>query len=340
MRNKTTLRLTESALMLAFATVLSLIAIVQLPYGGSITACSMLPILLIAYRHGTVWGVFTGLAYGVMQLLLGMNNLTYGTSIGAVAAILLLDYLIAFACLGLGGVFRKVFPQQSSALVAGTVLASIARYICHVISGCTVWAGVSIPDKDGLIFSLAYNATYMLPEMLVTIVGALYLSKVLDFRAETITRAQPQQPKADLAILLGGLGKVLLAAAAVYDIVAVFSAIQIGSGFDITLLAQVDWMRFGIVTVVGIVLGAALLFAASRVPADHPLKLKGLFTALPFAAVIAAAGFDVWFIVNLFRTETEPFTAETWATVLLPALCVVAAAVLVVLRYRHKKKTA
>ena len=54
----TAVRLTESAIMLAFATVLSLVKIVDLPYGGSITACSMLPILIIAYRYGTGWGLF------------------------------------------------------------------------------------------------------------------------------------------------------------------------------------------------------------------------------------------------------------------------------------------
>ena len=39
MQKNKSIRLTESAIMLAFATVLSLIKIVDLPYGGSITAC-------------------------------------------------------------------------------------------------------------------------------------------------------------------------------------------------------------------------------------------------------------------------------------------------------------
>ena len=53
MQTSKSIRLTESAIMLAFATVLSLIKIVDMPFGGSVTACSMLPILIIAYRYGT-----------------------------------------------------------------------------------------------------------------------------------------------------------------------------------------------------------------------------------------------------------------------------------------------
>jgi thiamine transporter len=52
-------RLTESALLIAVAAVLSVLKIVDMPAGGSVTACSMLPLLLVSYRHGTKWGLFT-----------------------------------------------------------------------------------------------------------------------------------------------------------------------------------------------------------------------------------------------------------------------------------------
>lgn len=95
---------------------------------------------------------------------------------------------MAFLVLGLG----RNFPAASSAvrarrLLPGAILTGALRYICHVISGCTVWAGLSIPDSHALLYSLAYNATYMVPEILITVVGAVYLSKVLDFSSETIT---------------------------------------------------------------------------------------------------------------------------------------------------------
>ena len=84
---KTTVRLTESALMLAASFVLSLIPVVNMPFGGTVTLASMLPLVLIAYRHGTVWGLLTGFAGSLLQLLMGLNNLSYATSAAAAAAI-------------------------------------------------------------------------------------------------------------------------------------------------------------------------------------------------------------------------------------------------------------
>ena len=110
------LRLTESAIMIAFATVLSEIQIANLPFGGSVTACSMLPILIIAYRYGTSWGIFTAVVNGLMQMLLGMGNLKYGTNAMAVIIIVLFDYIIAFGVLGLGGIFRKSIKNQGLSL--------------------------------------------------------------------------------------------------------------------------------------------------------------------------------------------------------------------------------
>lgn len=186
--SSTVLRLTESALLLALAAVLSLVKLFDLPYGGSITACSMLPIILIAYRYGFLWGTASGFIYGVLQLLFGMNTLSYATSPAAAVAIIFLDYLFAFSAMGVAGLFKNRIKNQSEALAIGAVTASALRYVFHVISGCTVWAGLSIPSTQAFIYSLIYNATYMLPELLVTTAGAVYLSGVFDFSSERIGR--------------------------------------------------------------------------------------------------------------------------------------------------------
>lgn len=102
-----TKQLAESAVMVAAATVLSLITVIKMPYGGSVTPFSMLPIIIIAYRYGTVSGLVTGLCYGLIQMILGASNLSYATSFGAAVAIILLDYLIAFGAMGLAGVFKR-----------------------------------------------------------------------------------------------------------------------------------------------------------------------------------------------------------------------------------------
>ena len=90
-------KLVESALLVAIATVLSMVKLVELPYGGSITLASMLPIVLIAYRSGILWGLGSGFVYGVIQQLLGLKNLSYFTTWQSILAIILLDYLVAFA---------------------------------------------------------------------------------------------------------------------------------------------------------------------------------------------------------------------------------------------------
>ena len=256
--------------MLAFGIILSLIPLAKLPFGGSITACSMLPIILIAYRHGTGWGLFTGFAFSLLQLLLGMNNLSYATSIWAAIAIILLDYVVAFTLLGLAGSFRKYISSQAGALVAGTALVCVLRYALHVISGCTVWAGVSIPTSDGLLYSLAYNATYMLPETLITIVGAVFISRVLDFRNETITRVVVKSKAPRAAVVLSIVSAAVLAAAAIFDIQRIFTAIQAESGFDITKLASVDWALLAIITLPALLFAGVLFAISKRIEKNQP----------------------------------------------------------------------
>ena len=178
---KTSRKLTEAGLMLALSTVLSLLKLFELPYGGSITFASMLPMVIFSYRYGAKWGVLAGIAYGVIQLLLGLNNLSYATSAVAVVAIIFLDYLFAFTAAACGAAFRKV-KSSGAGLAYGALCACAVRYVFHVISGCTVWAGLSIPTQDALVYSLSYNATYMIPETIVTVIAAALLGSALDFR--------------------------------------------------------------------------------------------------------------------------------------------------------------
>lgn len=174
-------RLTECAMMIALATGLSLFKLIELPAGGSVTAASMLPLVLLAYRHGTRYGLLCGLVHGVLQQLLGLNTLSYATTWQSVVAIVLLDYLIAFAVLGFGGVFRKAALRQSAAISLGALLGSLLRYLCHVVSGATVWAGLSIPTEAALVYSFSYNATFMIPETILLVCAAAYIGSALDF---------------------------------------------------------------------------------------------------------------------------------------------------------------
>ncbi|MEE1220062.1 MAG: energy-coupled thiamine transporter ThiT [Ruminococcus sp.] len=178
--NKKVIMLCESAIMIALSTVLSVLKI-EWPFGGSITICSMLPILIIGYRYKPVWGLFTGVIYGLVQLLLGVSNYAYATSAMAVVMITLFDYLLAFAVVGLGGIFRKI-KNQSLGLGLGAVLAGFLRFVCHFISGITVWSGFA-EDIPVPLYSLTYNGAYMLPETIILVIGAVIIGCIIDFRS-------------------------------------------------------------------------------------------------------------------------------------------------------------
>lgn len=253
----------ECSMLIALATVLSLLKLADLPYGGSVTCASMLPIVIIAYRHGIRWGLSSGLIYGLIQQLLGLNTLSYVTTWQSVLAVILLDYVLAFTVMGLGGVFRGVCPRQSTALFCGALLGCFLRYLMHVISGATVWAGLSIPTTAVLYGSLSYNATYMLPETIILAAVALYLGSVLDFRPELPVRMA--HDTADRAVIvcqmLSGLSALV---GTVVATVTLFPALQDPDtgNFDITRLTGETLAVPGIALGVGLFLCGALLLAA------------------------------------------------------------------------------
>ena len=267
-----TRKLVEAALLVALATVLSVLKIAELPYGGSITLASMFPILLLAYRHGTLWGLGGATVYAVLQQLLGLNNLSYFTTWQSVLAIIFLDYVIAFAVVGLGGIFRRVTQKQNLALAAGGLLVCVLRYLCHVISGATVWAGLSIPDSAALGYSLIYNATYMIPETIVLIAVAYYLGSLLDFRRDQPVRlVRDQNAPAEVGVL-SLLAGVFALVGVIVDVSLIFPRLQNAETgeFDVTGLAVTDgfadsfWLPVILVSAVCALVCAGLLIARGR----------------------------------------------------------------------------
>ena len=254
-------RLTESAMMIAIAALLSMAKLIDMPYGGSVTMASMLPIVIIAYRHGTKWGLLTGLAYGAVQFALGTKNIGYlpVSNFVSILTLIVADYLLAFAVLGFGGIFRKSCKRQATALALGSVLVAVLRYICHVIAGWTVWKAFAISEA-GLIYSISYNATYMLPEMMVLVVAAIFLGNALDFRSEglrPLAKAEQTSPTSGLAIAAGALVVFALS----FDTVQIFKKLQDADTGEFTKagLQEVNWILVGIVSAVCLIGAVSLL---------------------------------------------------------------------------------
>jgi len=209
MTNKTK-RLTESAMLLAVAIVLELVSkmfIPEMPFGGQITLVSMLPVVLISYRHGVKWGLVSGVAYALIEMAIGAKTVAaafqpgyFGDGVMLLNAIIMcvLDYLVAFTVLGLGGCFREKLQNRGAALMCGSLVALGARYIAHIASGYILFAGWAewfftqegfpawgaqlaaslSPQMLGFVYSVVYNGMYMVPEMVITAVVALLLARV------------------------------------------------------------------------------------------------------------------------------------------------------------------
>lgn len=166
MKKTSTKMLTEAGIMIAAAQILSYIKLFEAPYGGSVTAGSMIPIILFSLRWGTKSGLLAGTAYGILQFLLGGAIYSYHI------VSILFDYVIAFGLLGLAGMFRN----SVKGVFLGASLGVMGRFICHVISGVVVWASYAPEGMNPLFYSVVYNGSYLLPELLITlvIVGLLY----------------------------------------------------------------------------------------------------------------------------------------------------------------------
>ena len=116
----TTQRLVKTSILLAIATVLSVVKLFSMPFGGTITPASMMPVILIAYIYGTKWGLFSAFIYGILQMITGINVVSAmflpGESqmvIWHAVLVCVIDYILAYMMLGFGGVFKNKIKNQS-----------------------------------------------------------------------------------------------------------------------------------------------------------------------------------------------------------------------------------
>lgn len=176
--------LAECGILIALAAVLSLIKVFKLPWGGSITLLSMLPICLISIRHGVKTGLFSSFVYAVIQLLFGIlfdGLLGWGLTAGALISCILLDYIVAFTVLGLAGMFAD---KGMNGIIGGTALAIFLRFVSHVFSGVFVFASAGklwdgFETSNTWLYSIVYNGCYMLPELIFTCIGAAVVYKAV-----------------------------------------------------------------------------------------------------------------------------------------------------------------
>ncbi len=171
--NKTIRKLTESAIFIAIATILSFLKI-DLPFGGGVTIVSMLPLIIISHRWGWKWGVFTAFTYGMLQLLFGLDNVGYATTFLTAVGVILFDYIIAYTMIGFSGIFDKTCGKTRKSVSIGIAVTFFLRFVCHYITGVWIWGGwmpesfMNMTMTSPWIYSLLYNGWYMLAELVIT----------------------------------------------------------------------------------------------------------------------------------------------------------------------------
>ncbi len=154
-------RLAYCAMAVALAYVTSFIKPFELPYGGSVTLLSMLFIVLVGNWYGVKTGVLVGFAYGVLQFL----QEPYFLSLFQVCC----DYVLAFAALGLSGLFRK----RKNGLLIGYIAAVLARGFFHSLGGYLYWMDYmpeNFPQSLRMLYPIIYNYSYLLAEGVITVI--------------------------------------------------------------------------------------------------------------------------------------------------------------------------
>lgn len=158
-----TRKLTEIAVSIALASVFHFLRLWEMPQGGSVSL-AMVPILFIAYRRGAGSGIFAGAVYGLLSII--FDGVIYHPMS------IFLDYLFAFAVLGIAG----FFPKNIFGIITGSTIAVLGRFFFSLMSGVFLFASYAPEGQSPWVYSVIYNGSYMLPELLIVILvlTALY----------------------------------------------------------------------------------------------------------------------------------------------------------------------
>ncbi len=196
-----TLVLAESAIMLALSAALFTVSeFIPWPawiQGGGVSLFGCVPLVVLSYRRGIKVALPAAFLLSVFELVMGLSNFAWVKGIISYIIVALFDYILAFSSFGLGGMFRKSKGNAAVKLAAGCVITCCIRFVCHFISGITVWSeytqnsgGFTNIDslihgitKASVVYSATYNGGYMIPDTIIAVIGCigvgLFLKKEL-----------------------------------------------------------------------------------------------------------------------------------------------------------------
>lgn len=191
MQNSKTKKLVEMSILVALAFVLDYVANIYSgwfwPFGGSISI-SLVPLAIIAFRYGWVAGFLSGFTMGLLQLLTGayiMHPIQ-----------VLFDYPLPYAVLGFAGFFASKVNavevgRRSLYIWLATGIGSIARLVCHIISGVVFFADYAPEGMNPVVYSVGYNtpfvlASYILSAIILVILYKRYANQLVRIQKEKV----------------------------------------------------------------------------------------------------------------------------------------------------------
>ena len=174
-----TKKLTTCALLTALSTVLMWVSkMIPSPWlqGGSVTLASMVPVILAGILFGTRWGLCTSMTYAFIQMLFGFYPPPTQTFLSFVLVVLI-DYVFAFGVLGLSGFFLRITGGRKISVPISAFIVTGIRYVCHIISGVLIWGVYAEEGQSVLLYSIVYNGSYMIPEIIISTLVCTMLCK-------------------------------------------------------------------------------------------------------------------------------------------------------------------
>lgn len=161
-------RIAVCAIMVALATILSMLPIFKAPLGGSVTLGSMVPIMLISFLYGWSWGIPVAIGYAVIQLLISLSEVaSWGLSPAVFIGCLALDYILAYSVICVCNIFGS---KKMINVILGILVAGILRLLCHFISGVLFFGQWAEEGFNAYTWAIAYNGAFLLPEIAICIV--------------------------------------------------------------------------------------------------------------------------------------------------------------------------
>ncbi len=168
--SKSVKTLTESAMMLSLALLLSFFAVFHLPNGGAVTIGSMIPLLFVALKYNWRWSLVTAFAFSLLQMMVGFYA-PPTQDLLSFFLVVLLDYVLAFSVLGFAGILYQKLAKtmkENQRLVLVMLVCFFLRFLCHFLSGILIWNAYAPAGQPVWLYSLLYNGSYMSAEAVIS----------------------------------------------------------------------------------------------------------------------------------------------------------------------------